>query len=379
VKLEVGNSLYYEVYYSDDTGNDVILDTYKHTPTPLHASVDPIFSEIGSAAWNLCQPTFTYQQGAVKQNVHNPSTALRFIADKVRVRFIVDEVLTDAGNNPFVETYTDVIVPVPSVLSVFGITPGAAYTRDNKVDFYTQIWNLFEGEPAEGDLRLLPITWQLDNTTPAAITGTFGGTVDMANLSSGGHRLTVNFVYQAYTSGTWVDRETIVPYGINFKVTAPLPASRTLIDNATGITVSGNIGSDATLTVSDILLHAEGTCTACDAIRKAQKNGQLLLCYNISLSPAATGLLAISIPVGSQYNGQNVTILHCVNGKLETITVTVTNGSATFTATALSPFAVTTNMISPPNTGDAATPWGFIILGLAVLCACYKGMKRSKI
>ena len=386
VKLEFGNSFYYEVYYLDDAGNEVILDTYMHTPTPGTMLDHLLFSQIGSAGLNHCQPTYTYRQGAVEQNMHNPSTQLSSIADKIRVRFIIDEVMTNAGNDPFVATYTDVIVPVPSVLGVTGITPDATYASADKIDFSTQIGNLFEGEPGEGGLRLLPVSWQLDNAAPTAISGAFGGTVDMARLSSGGHRLTVNFAYQAYTGGIWVDRGTIVPYGISFKVSAPASSNlpvRTLINSATGITVSGNISINATLTVEDISLHTKGTCAACDTIRKAQKGGRFLFGYDISLSPTTTGPLTISIPMDSKYNGQTITILHCINGRLETINATVVNGVAMFIVTELSPFAVTAGLLVPheitdiPKTGDAPTPWGFVI-GIAALCAGYMVMKRRK-
>lgn len=166
----------------------------------------------------------------------------------------------------------------------------------------------------------------------------------------------------------------------------PSYISRTLTDSKTGITVSGNrINRRARLAVYPLKLHPVDSCAACNAIRKAQTDGQLILGYDISLTPSATGELTISIPVGSQYNGQMVTILHCVNGRLETIIATVVNGIATFTTSSLSPFAVTTGLLvpdsevtNPPKTGDAATPLGFIILGFVALCAGYLAIKRRK-
>ncbi|MEA4969947.1 MAG: LPXTG cell wall anchor domain-containing protein, partial [Candidatus Pelethousia sp.] len=121
------------------------------------------------------------------------------------------------------------------------------------------------------------------------------------------------------------------------------------------------------------------------AIREAQKDGQFILGYDISLNRGFIAPLTVSIPVSSQYNGQTVTILHCVSGVLRTYSATVVDGKATFTVTSLSPFAVTTGLLVPdeitdiPKTGDAATPWGFVLLGLAAACAGYMVMRRRRV
>ncbi len=169
------------------------------------------------------------------------------------------------------------------------------------------------------------------------------------------------------------------------KWTAISSAPTTLTDSATGVTVSGDgIHSMARLTVSPLKLHPAGTCAACDAIRKTQKDGRFILGYDISMTPPATGELTIAIPVGSQYDGQNVTILHCINGRLETIAVTVANGAATFTVAELSPFAVVRGLYvpgeitSPPQTGDAAAPWGFVLIGLAACCMRALAVRRRR-
>lgn len=116
--------------------------------------------------------------------------------------------------------------------------------------------------------------------------------------------------------------------------------SRTLTDTRTGITVSGSIHSGSAIVVEDMVLHPEGSCTACDTIRNTQDENQLILGCNISLTMGFSGPLTVSLPVGSQYNGRTVTILHCMNDSLETITATVSDGMAIFTVTSLSPFAV---------------------------------------
>jgi len=159
---------------------------------------------------------------------------------------------------------------------------------------------------------------------------------------------------------------------------------RTLTDSATGITLTGNsIHRMARLTVFPLALHPDDP--ACDAIRKAQAAGQLIIGCNISLTPAANGSVTLSIPVGSRYDGRTVTILHCADGRLESIDAVVQGGRATFTVTTLSPFAVTrsvlipeTTVTNPPKTGDAAGMWGFAVAGLAIICAGFVVIKRRK-
>ncbi|HPL26856.1 MAG TPA: fibronectin type III domain-containing protein [Anaerolineae bacterium] len=127
---------------------------------------------------------------------------------------------------------------------------------------------------------------------------------------------------------------------------------RNLTDSATGIIVSGSsIHKDAVLTVTDVVLHAPGVDPACDAIRQRMNDDAygLLLLKDISLSPGFSGTLTITIPLGAQYNGQTVTILHCAKGTLKTYGATVRDGKATFSVTSLSPLAVFAPLsVAPP-------------------------------
>ena len=64
------------------------------------------------------------------------------------------------------------------------------------------------------------------------------------------------------------------------------------------------------------------------------------------------GNVTVSIPVGTQYIGQTITIYHCANGTLEKVTATVdSNGNAVGTYSSLSPFAVTQARAALPITG----------------------------
>ncbi|HNW04506.1 MAG TPA: GLUG motif-containing protein [Oscillospiraceae bacterium] len=134
--------------------------------------------------------------------------------------------------------------------------------------------------------------------------------------------------------------------------------SRTLIDKASGVSVSGTIREDADLTVTDTILHTAGSCAACDEIRSRIANGDLLalLCKDISLSKNFHGSLTVTLPVGSRHNGERVTILHCDGGTLETFTATVKNGKVTFSVTSLSPFAVFAASDAPEENPDTGVP-----------------------
>ena len=108
-----------------------------------------------------------------------------------------------------------------------------------------------------------------------------------------------------------------------------------------------------------------------------------LLNKDISLSHSFMGSVTVSIPVGTQYNGKKVTILHCANGTLETFNVTVKDGDATFTLTGLSPIAVfakadSDKPVDHPKTGyNDYTLWSGLLVCCA-LCGSVLLRRRSK-
>lgn len=151
---------------------------------------------------------------------------------------------------------------------------------------------------------------------------------------------------------------------------------RTLTDNATGVSVTGSMTKFAKLTVQEVVLHAENGCSACDEIRTKQAAGELIILCDISVAYGYKDDIEVSIPVGDQYNGQTVTILHCNNGKLESVICVVQNGHAVGIFTKLSPFAVAGEVLpeyvgtEPPQTGDIAND---SIIGIALI-TCAAGL-----
>ncbi len=173
---------------------------------------------------------------------------------------------------------------------------------------------------------------------------------------SGDHTIRATFIY---TGGEDIPGDT---------------PPRTLTDSGTGISVFGNISEDAVLTIRDMTL---GSDTASKMIRLWMNDGEhkLLLGVNISVSGSFTGASTISLPVGAQYNGETVTILHAKqDGTLETYTVSVKDGKATFETfdvTSRSPFAVfavndakngNSGKANTPNTGDQSYAFIWVIM-----------------
>ena len=132
---------------------------------------------------------------------------------------------------------------------------------------------------------------------------------------------------------------------------APEYIDQTLTDPS-GVRVSGLFTDGAVLEVKDKLPHLEGDCDVCDGIRERQKNGELIILFDLSLkSGKYTGDLQVEIPVGETYNGQTVEILHCHEKVLESRAVTVQNGMAAGTFSSLSPYAVFRVQASAEVTG----------------------------
>ncbi len=163
-------------------------------------------------------------------------------------------------------------------------------------------------------------------------------------------------------------------------------AKRSLTDTQTGVKVSGGIPESTKLAVSPLDLNATGNDAVSARIRDAIAKGQLIAGYDIRLSGGFRGEITISFPVGAAYNGRTVTILHFINGRMETHTAVVENGVATIRVSSLSPFLVlntgvnvpTFEVTDPPKTGGSSAPIGLAMLGLAAACMAAATLGRQK-
>lgn len=189
-----------------------------------------------------------------------------------------------------------------------------------------------------------------------------------------------------HTFGRWVKEKdgcyadcTVCGYRRTESTRPVIPGyeDRYIADSHTGVKVRGYFSQDAKLEIKKGELHSAGECGACDGIRDRQNKGELIVLYDISLvSGSYTGDVTVEIPVGKEYNGQVVTILHCKDNVVESRTLTVKDGVARGTFTSLSPFAVVkateeekaqaiANGDVSPKTGDSALMWLWIASMLA--------------
>ena len=83
--------------------------------------------------------------------------------------------------------------------------------------------------------------------------------------------------------------------------------SRTIINAATGITISGSIHKDAVLNINDANLHPEDTCDTCDTIRNYMADNSYITLLNKDIrAHVSWAQLRQQIPVGTQYNGKRL-------------------------------------------------------------------------
>ena len=160
--------------------------------------------------------------------------------------------------------------------------------------------------------------------------------------------------------------------------TPPAFSTRTLTDTPTGLAVSGALSRGATLRVNSFTPARDTTDPALAAIRSRLDSLEdtLVFCADITVSGNYSGPLTLSFEVGEQYNGQTVTLLHAKNGKLMTYTAVVKNGTATFTVTSLSPFALfapvnVIDAVGIPKTGDEGAR--YVAIAVLVMAALAVG------
>lgn len=160
--------------------------------------------------------------------------------------------------------------------------------------------------------------------------------------------------------------------------------NRTLTDGATGVSVNGYFTSGASLTVRANTLHVEGACAACAYIRARIAEGGLIVLYDLSATSYRGDEVIVTIPVGTRYDGQVLTVLHCNKGVLEQALITCVDGSVTGAFGSLSPYAVFEGadvsvpddvVVDAPKTGDE--PYAFYG-AIALLCAMGALMMRRR-
>lgn len=125
--------------------------------------------------------------------------------------------------------------------------------------------------------------------------------------------------------------------GIKFVDLATLEEN-TLEDKETEITLYGNVGKTAKLSVRKMV---EGTEEYKD-VTSVLENYDIALAYDISVVDGDyEGKLKVTLPVESKYNGRTALVLHKkADGTVERFSPVVENGFVTVEVTELSPFVV---------------------------------------
>ncbi len=160
---------------------------------------------------------------------------------------------------------------------------------------------------------------------------------------------------------------------------------RELTDEGTGLTVSGYISPSAKLDVNAIPKDVTGALG--EAMREHEQNlsDTLYLAAKLNLTRNYSGKLTVTIPVGAQYNGQTVTLLHEVSGRVETLYAVVANGNAEFRVNKLGAFALFTpvqpiNSIGIPKTGNTNVIYPvWSLIGIAALAGTAFCIRRKQI
>ena len=170
------------------------------------------------------------------------------------------------------------------------------------------------------------------------------------------------------------------------EATATVAEQKTVSDANTGITVSGKISSDAAVAVQVIEPNTEEYNGYVSA--EPVKGRTVLGVYDIELTGTMEGEVQLTFPVGTEYNGRDVIVLHysddgtyeTINGKVENGQVTIlTDGFSTYVV-ALNDAGSNTDTKGAPQTGDdmQVAVWAALLAFSAVAGAASLGMMRRR-
>ncbi|HQE23959.1 MAG TPA: S-layer homology domain-containing protein, partial [Syntrophomonadaceae bacterium] len=119
------------------------------------------------------------------------------------------------------------------------------------------------------------------------------------------------------------------------------PATNTITDPKTGVTVSGQ-GIDDTTKLVVTLNTSQGHDP--DQIHKfineLAKKGKVLLNYSISVNKSLQGTITVNIPVGTEYEGKTLTVISYQDDEMYVFDVTVKQGMVSFETRTLASYAV---------------------------------------
>ena len=120
--------------------------------------------------------------------------------------------------------------------------------------------------------------------------------------------------------------------GNHTTILTPGSTNQTPTTPGTGVTVSGTLPPGTTVSTGDISL---GDDEGSSIIRRwmDDENQSYLFGTDLSLSTDSPEQLTVTLPVGTQYNGQTVSVLHNRNGNLQILNTDIQDGAATVMVT----------------------------------------------
>ncbi|MEG1810871.1 MAG: hypothetical protein RR232_03355 [Clostridia bacterium] len=271
---------------------------------------------------------------------------------------------TITGNVPVKLTITTAAqapaVPVFTTTSLPGGTLRKAYNQGIAVSGAPNTWSISSGA--------LPAGLSLGNTGIISGTPTASGTY--------------TFSVRAANDNAYAEQQLTIRISGGGSI-PPTPDYDHIATNKDGsIRASGDFEKGSSLVTKRLT-----SGTVYNALYKLRDGKSVLCVYDISLSPSQkyTGKADVTFFFGAKYANKVMTVMHrTANGSVEFLHATTgSGGDLTVTANGLSPFMVVlgnanSGSITIPNTGDAASVLGIVLILSAVTMAAVTLKKRVK-
>ena len=103
----------------------------------------------------------------------------------------------------------------------------------------------------------------------------------------------------------------------------------TLVDELTGIRVTGYFNPDAKLKVTEEVFFHDDDCEVCAYLTKVDPE-LILGQYKLEVEGYWQGLLIVEIPVDERYEGEILTVAYCEDGELKALNLKVEDGYIRF-------------------------------------------------
>lgn len=155
-------------------------------------------------------------------------------------------------------------------------------------------------------------------------------------------------------------------------------------DGGNGVEVTGSMAETAVplATSSADVLHDNASCEACRIIQSGKKAGTFFQPYVIEVEGSHAAIMDATIDVGSDLNGKQARIYHCIDGTLEKTSSTVENGTVTTPFEVDKPFTIIITTEEPSQVVEEPPkedePPILVLVAVAVICLLGFKLYKSK-